>query len=266
MRAYVTSESLRVREEPWGRIVDELAHHAAIEIADFGGDDVWAKIGEKRWACIESNGTRFVALGDPPMPSTHPDGFDAPVGTDEERTGSEVWPWRWFSALDYCIPYNMGYHTGVDLNLNYPSYNSDKGKTVFAASAGTVIHAAYYGNLTWGGVVILRHKPLNPPHNTPIYSRYVHLLPDLVVSVGEDVPRGCPLGAIGNMPGYVEGWQHLHFDMPCFTGIEIDPLNWPGGGEAGKKLVQANYLDPLPFIREHRVGVGTLPPCPGVGE
>src|SRR5262249_12303235 len=105
------------------------------------------------------------------------DGFDAPIGTLEERRSPEMWPGKWIDATGYAIRYRIGtpqeaYHTGADLNLNAPYYDADAHSPVYAAASGVV---TYVGRIIgWGITIIIRHDPLISSGQV-VYTRSSHV-------------------------------------------------------------------------------------------
>jgi murein DD-endopeptidase MepM/ murein hydrolase activator NlpD len=172
-------------------------------------------------------------------------GFDAPIGTEEERAGPQVWPGRWQDANPYLTKYDLGYHTGSDLNLNFPSHNLDKGKPVFAAADGEVIFAKITTG-TWRGLIVIRHAPL--PNGTPVYSRYGHV-ENIQVSIGDAVTRGQQISTVGLFGDAAKQNYHLHFDISTTDILETHPTNWPG---EAINAVRTHYVDPRKFIEDHR--------------
>lgn len=264
MRLHVTNATgLNIRQKPntSSPIVGKLEYRDTIEAADIVGIDVWAKLPDGTYCAIQTGNRRYMEFGDPPIIPTHPDGFDAPVGTDAERAIGVIWPGLWRDANGYCNSYSMGYHTGADLNLNSPTWNLDKGAPVYAISDGVVTFAGLLPG-TWGYVVVIKHRPLSD--GTPVYSRYAHLKPgSVIVNAGEEVHKGCMIGAIGGMPGQANS-EHLHFDISCTDILATEPGHWPGFNEAGRLGVLEHYVDPAKFLRDYRDAVVDL--CPGGGE
>jgi murein DD-endopeptidase MepM/ murein hydrolase activator NlpD len=174
-------------------------------------------------------------------------GYDAPIGTDAERASSQVWPGYWIDATGFAVPYGTkkDIHTGADLNLNYPSYDSDRGSPIYAIANGVVAHVLVVPE-SWGGLIIIRHNPL--PDGTPVYSRYAHVdSTSLKVKAGDTVVRGQQIAVIGY---YAPGKNyHLHFDISCTTMLEGNPRHWPGQDLNG---VLKNYVNPKTFIQQHR--------------
>ena len=175
------------------------------------------------------------------------DGFDAPVGTANERRGSRVWPQGWLDASPFGRLYFIGtpsesYHTGADLNFGSPF--ADLGMPVYSTANGVVVFAARLS--VWGNVIVIRHDPLYTPSGAIVYSRYGHVQ-SMRVQPGQRVKRGQQICEIGNAFGRFV--PHLHFDISPTTILEQRPSDWPGRDQ-GRLL--ANYIDPLAWIRRNR--------------
>jgi murein DD-endopeptidase MepM/ murein hydrolase activator NlpD len=234
--------------------VRQLGYRDVVEALEVGGVDVWLRVGENEWCAVKVGSTVYCEPGEPPVIPTHPTGFVSPVGTDEERASGVIWPGLWKDVNPYLTAYSMGYHPGADLNLNIPDkpgkpgqWNADKGMPVHSIGDGIVTHAGVLPK-TWGNVVVVRHIPLSD--GTPVYSRYAHLA-SIAVSAGDQVSRGQVIGTIGTMPGW-PGYEHLDFAISCTDILEAEPGHWPGGGQAGKDAVKANYVDPKRFLQTYR--------------
>ncbi len=174
-------------------------------------------------------------------------GFDPPVGTAEARLGSEVWPGDWFDATGFAVYYETvgaAYHTGADLNLNTPQWDTDRNAPVYASADGTVTYSAIGGG-TWGHVIVIRHEPL--ADGTIPYTRYAHIHTPMVKE-GDSVERGQQIATIGNAYGKLVSY-HLHFDISTSGILETNPRHWPG---PDRDAVLKHYLDPRKFILEHR--------------
>ena len=133
---------------------------------------------------------------DVPPPVVKQGEFDSPVGTAAERAGEELWPGQWIDANSYGNRYtdsagNAALHPGADLNLNSPTWDSDKGAPVYACADGTVRYAALRG-FAWSNIVIVEH--------VFVASRYAHLA-TMAVIAGQAVKRGDLLGTIGHPGG-----------------------------------------------------------------
>lgn len=168
--------------------------------------------------------------------------FDAPVGTAEERASAQLWPGKWFDATGYAKRYQVGarpwaVHTGCDLNLNFPVYNSDAHAPVYAPADGTVAVADLLP--VWGKVVVIKHKL----ETFTVWSRLAHL-ERFDVTPGMVIPRGYPIGKVGNAEG-AQAW-HLHYDL-AIIDLGVYPTDWPGDD---LPRVLRDYIDPLAFTRE----------------
>lgn len=198
-------------------------------------------------------GIRWVQTTDDIFPPIEPTtaGFDSPIGTEAERRGSSVWPSGWFDATGYgrntsaMYVRNFGaYHTGMDLNLNVPSWNLDSGSPVCAAADGVVTFSGYKS--VWGNIVIIRHNPL--PNGVQAYSRSAHLA-TVWVRQGDTVVRGQQLGTVGKMEGAMVGAEHLHFDISLTDVLLTTPGDWPRMDLA---RLERDYADPQLFIQQNR--------------
>ena len=187
----------------------------------------------------------FTAIRWRPVTSGGP-GFDAPIGTPEERATPQIWPGKWIDANPYLTKYSLGYHTGADLNMNFPNYNADKGKPVYAAADGVVTYAETLPASTWRALIVIRHAPL--PDSTPVYSRYGHV-ENISVHAGDVVTRGQQIATVGLFGPPAGQNYHLHFDISNTTWLESYPRDWPG---EDLDAVKRNYVDPKKFIQDHR--------------
>jgi murein DD-endopeptidase MepM/ murein hydrolase activator NlpD len=175
------------------------------------------------------------------------DGFDAPIGTQEERRAASLWPGDWYDANPFANYYRLRdsfyYHTGADLNLNVPHYDSDRGKPVYAAASGTVIFAGRKRD--WGNIVVIRHDPLEVG-GPSVYSRSAHL-GQVDVEAGQRVQRGQLLGNVGRDEH--GGPYHLHFDISPTEVLYNNAGDWPG---LDRRRVLRDYVDPKAFIAARR--------------
>lgn len=185
----------------------------------------------------------------PPTPTVYiADGFDAPVGTYDERRSSKIWPGRWGDATGfgyatdpgYRVRY--GYHTGVDLNLGWG--DQDLGEAVYAPASGVVIYQADLR--PWGNLTIIRHDPLGTVRGPVVYSRHAHMQ-NVLVQVGQRVRRGQQIGEIGTGDGRFIA--HLHYDICLTTVLENKPGDWPGNDI---RRLLSHYADPKVFTRNNR--------------
>jgi murein DD-endopeptidase MepM/ murein hydrolase activator NlpD len=223
-----------------------------------------------------------------PPPSPRPEGaarFDAPVGTEAERSGpftqgrrfasyGPIWFGNWYDATPFLTWYAYGYHTGADLNLT-SSPAADKDAPIYATADGVVTYAGDAGS--WGNIIVIEHPdalvtlPDGSSRRQKVYSRYGHVSSRILVAKGDSVTRGQNIGFIGLMRGVTSGW-HLHFDISYTSVLASRPAHWPNmntikelraqGKEntreyynaqvAVKKEALAHYLDPLKFLQDNR--------------
>lgn len=193
---------------------------------------------------------RLVPADTPLLPGAPlADGFDAPIGTAEERRGSKVWPGQWEDANGYLNRYtdsagSTAYHTGADLNLNAPRWNLDRGAGVTAVASGEVVWAGRVGDY-WRNIIIIKHDPL--ADGSVVYSRYAHV-ENMLVKAGDRVTRGQQICVVGKSGGS-SGNYHLHFDISPTDILAQNPGHWPG---VKQDEVIRYYVNPLTFIRDHR--------------
>lgn len=172
--------------------------------------------------------------------------FSAPIGRQFERDTGIIWPGRWIDATGYLTLYSLGYHTGADLNLNYPTFNADAHSDVSATGDGTVTYAQLYSTRAWGKLIIIDHGIVD---GTPLFSRYGHI-EDINVAAGQAVVMGQPIAKVGNGEGLFP--YHLHFDISVTDVLKTLPGHWPGQNKA---LVQQHYVDPKAWLTAHVAGI-----------
>lgn len=168
--------------------------------------------------------------------------FDSPVGTVDERQSDKLWPGEWISAQDYgqAYPPSMNrhdYHTGADLNLNKPKFDSDAHAPVYACADGLVTFAGYLSG--WGNVITIKHT-----NGEPVWSRYGHV-ENPKIQAGDAVLRGQQIAQVGSGGGLYP--YHLHFDIAKID-LGLHPGDWPN---TDLKRLLRDYLDPLKYIQEH---------------
>ncbi len=121
------------------------------------------------------------------------------------------------------------FHPGIDLV-------ADPGTTVYATAAGTVATAGWNGG--YGQMVEINHSD-------GIATRYGHLS-EILVSVGEHVDAGTPIGRVGST-GRSTG-PHLHYETRR-DGEAVDPALYLAAGKAlhgGPRGVRAARSPALP--------------------
>ncbi len=201
-----------------------------------GEDDEEIAFDALRWRQI---------VGFEPVERYMADGYDAPIGTFEERATDQVWPGHWVDATGYAALYRGGtqYHTGADLNLNKPYWDADRHSPVYAAAHGVVTFA---GELRgWGNVIVIRHDPLVGTGQV-MYGRYAHV-ENVRVTEGQRVVRGEQIANVGDAGGLYP--YHLHFDLSPTDILESKPWHWP---RDDLNAVHTHYVDPRDFILKHR--------------
>lgn len=102
----------------------------------------------------------------------------------------------------------------IDLNLNKPKYNADKGKNVYAVEDGRIVYTK-----TACGFVLIRHDSMlvtdDRENISPWYSGYLHMS-SVVIKVGDGIKKGSSVGKIsseGMAGGKIKPNAHLHFSI-----------------------------------------------------
>lgn len=175
--------------------------------------------------------------------------FTAPIGSVEEREAGNIWPGRWFDATGFLTHYSLGYHTGADLNLNYPHWDADADSEVYAIGDGEVTYAELFSPHAWGKIIVIDHGIVD---GKPLFSRYAHV-GEIEISVGESVSAGDPIATVGNAEGLFP--YHLHFDISLTDRLRDEPNHWPG---PFRGQVLAHYVDPKEWLRV-KVSGDTVP-------
>jgi len=169
--------------------------------------------------------------------------FTAPIGTVEERATGKVWPGRWVDVTGYNKLYALGYHTGADLNLNFPHWDANAHSSVFAMGDGKVTFAKRFPNpKAWGNIIVIDHGIVD---GKPLFSRYAHV-ENIDVAVGDSVSAGSPIAAVGNGDGLFA--YHLHFDISLTDILSTQPGHWPG---SNRRLVHEHYVNPQEWLQVH---------------
>jgi hypothetical protein len=190
---------------------------------------------------LSASWCELVTEGQPDLPVPIADGFDAPIGSPQERAGAQLWPGAWFDATPFGTRYDAtgrpAIHTGADLNL--PN-DQDALAPVYAAASGIVRVAAAFP--AWGNLIVVEHQLQD---STPVWTRYAHLN-EMIVQVNQVVQRGQMIGRVGN--AFNRYAYHLHYDVARID-LGKNPADWPGD-DPGR--VMLDYLDPLAFTTAHR--------------
>jgi murein DD-endopeptidase MepM/ murein hydrolase activator NlpD len=213
--------------------------------------------------------------------------FDFPMGESGQRhakidTGlgrfgdGRRWLENWVDATGFLTPYDLGIHTGADLNT---TGIEDLGSPLFAAGDGKVWFEGK-GSGSWGNIIVIEHPlawvrlPDGRKVQARVYTRYGHVLDEpghpILVEKDQPVLRGDPIGFVGR-PNVLNGSPHLHFDV-CYTEtFANDPDHWPdwsGLKKAREKrprdpddvrnwerriqaMVRQDYLDPFQFFLDN---------------
>ncbi len=190
---------------------------------------------------LSSSWCELITEGAPDVAVPVADGFDAPIGSPQERAATQLWPGAWFDATPFGTEYDatghLAIHTGADLNL--PN-DQDALAPAYAAANGVVRAAAAYP--VWGNLIVIEHKLQD---STSLWTRYAHLN-DMTVQVNQVVQRGQMIGRVGN--AFNRYAYHLHYDV-AIIDLSKSPADWPGD-DRGR--VMLNYVDPLAFTATHR--------------
>jgi murein DD-endopeptidase MepM/ murein hydrolase activator NlpD len=177
--------------------------------------------------------------------------FQAPIGTIAERATGRIWPGSWADATGFAVRYEIGIHTGADLNM--PA-DQDAHTGVYAIGDGTVTYAQRYPDPNvWGNIVVVDHGLVD---GKPLFSRYAHV-ENLCVAANQPVKMGEQLAFVGNAFGLFA--FHLHFDISTTAILKDKPWNWPAGTKnPDPSLVRAQYVDPQQWLLDH-FGEGAVP-------
>lgn len=105
-------------------------------------------------------------------------------------------------------------HDGIDIG-------SGGGSEILAAADGIVIEAGPKG--TYGNLVIIQHPDGSVTGVDT--TRYGHM-ERLLVSVGDTVKAGQPIGIEGNTGGGLSTGNHLHFEVRDVNGQPQNPINY----------------------------------------
>lgn len=171
--------------------------------------------------------------------------FRQPIGTDAEQLAGVVWCGSWFDATGYARKYRIGspdeaYHTGADLNLNFPKFDADRLTPVYSIGDGVVIHAGEYP--VWKNIMVVQYELED---SRVVYARYAHLA-DMQYRAGAAVFKGGMIARVGNANGTMA--FHLHFDVSLTGVLKNKPADWPKLNLARLKI---DYADPKVFLQTY---------------
>jgi murein DD-endopeptidase MepM/ murein hydrolase activator NlpD len=220
--------------------------------------------------------------------------FDFPISDERERAALVVkdplrphqWLTHWVDSTPFLEDYQLGLHTGADLNLDNAE---DRDEHIFAAGDGRVFFAQRIPKGSWGNIIVIEHPqakvrlPDGRIEHRKVYTRYGHVSTKSfeLVEEGQSVLRGQHIGFIGLMGGETSGW-HLHFDISPTDTLSIKPDHWPQMVKLAElfknkkqntkeyrsektrimTLVKQDYIDPWQFILDNHNDFVSLPPSP----
>ena len=157
---------------------------------------------------LNPNGTQDTTSNTVPSSQTQPTNPPKkPLRTGKPVSGEVIMDY----AMD-CLCYNpttrdWRTHNGMD-------FAAENGAEVLAAADGTVY--TIYNDETMGTTVVIRHED-------GYVTTYSSMHEDVLVSVGQDVELGQPIGYVGTtaLVETVLG-DHVHFSVSC-AGQPVDP-------------------------------------------
>lgn len=192
--------------------------------------------GDIRYQFNKDNNSIIINISPKKVPANARKYF-SPVGTDEERATSKIWPGNWIDANGYARWYYTGthyaWHTGADLNLNKPSYDLDAHAPIQSIGDGVVYAVRRYSG--WEKIICIEHAD--------VLTRYAHV-ENIQVKEGQRVVAGEYIANIGNASGNYP--YHLHFDITHLDArMREYPGDWP---RENKARVLNEYLDPKLFL------------------
>jgi len=170
-------------------------------------------------SAISEGDTIVIPNGEVPAP---PPTYNTPsLGTigdlfrdNSPYDGSTSGGWVWPTNSKRITPgqYFRYKHTGIDIDGTW-------GDPIYAAKAGKVITAGWYGSYSWCGGY---GKFIEIDHGNGFHSRYGHLQ-SIYVQSGQYVNAGATIGEQGDT-GCAWG-AHLHFEIKL-NGSFVNPLNY----------------------------------------
>jgi murein DD-endopeptidase MepM/ murein hydrolase activator NlpD len=175
------------------------------------------------------------------------DGFDFPMGTDDERRSLEVPPGRWLVTNPYLNYYCLGpgktnpaYHTGADILIEP---GGGMGEPIHACANGEIVFAQRISNSSWGNLIVQR---CTLPDRRTLYIRHAHENP-MYVNPGDLMVRGQKIALESDAFGRF--YPHCHLDFSLTAVLAAHPADWPG---LNRDRIERDYIDPIQWIKEHR--------------
>lgn len=178
-------------------------------------------------------------------------------------TANTVFGKDWFDATGFDKRYfentpHDAFHTGNDLNKNYPEWNGDKFAPCFVCFDGEIVFADVTPGRSGGVAIIIKHYD---KHGALFCTRYWHIEPfrdlktnKILLKPGDKVFAGQILALIGGadpdgvkgpkLPYYI-GTEHLHFDIARGDILIREPGHWP---KLNRTELRKWYLDPRKFL------------------
>jgi hypothetical protein len=206
-------------------------------------------------------GARAISLGGDPVA----DRFSFPVGGVPNNpttsrynapNGRGYLGWSVHPAASFLSPaYGMELQAGEDWG-GRGGGDTDLGQPVYAAAAGTIVAAGYYGP-RWNNIVLIRHTL---PGGQVVLTQYAYL-GSLAKKAGTVAWREV-IGTVGTGPhGSV-----LHFEVRQESMIEHPADYWPSNDGKDYDWVRAHYLSPTQFVRTLYLVRAPIAPTPPPGE
>ncbi len=170
--------------------------------------------------------TGCIQGGDPSASSDAPTNLGTaaaalsqPAGVTLVKDGVSTLGWPFLegkSGSKWHVTTGSPYHGGCDAyadDWNYGSGNSDKGKTLLSATAGTVIFAGKGGEKGYGKQVVVQYGDFAV--------RYAHM--DRVdVTVGDTVWHGTQIGTVGCTGLTCKAPQTAHLHLVLYKNIKAE--------------------------------------------
>jgi murein DD-endopeptidase MepM/ murein hydrolase activator NlpD len=202
-------------------------------------------------------GARAISLGEDPVA----DRFSFPVGAVPNNpttsrynapNGRGYLGWAVHPATSFLSPaYGAQLQPGEDWG-GRGGGDTDLGQPVYAAAAGTIVAAGYYGP-RWGHIVLIRHTL---PGGQVVLTQYAYL--GSIVRNSGTVALREVIGTVGSGPrGSV-----LHFEVRKESMLEYPADYWPSNDGKDYEWVRTHYLSPTQFVRTHYLVRAPIAPVP----